>query len=321
MISLVASVSISGDTIVVGAARMMTNYDMIPASAYVFEKPDSGGWTSTTQDAKSLPVMVKRMISLAFQFPSAVTLLLLEQIGDDDNGYNSGSAYVFEAAAAHPMVINCSTQSYLLLEDCYRLLFLYDATNGSGWADQGGWTTNTDPCTAWSGVTCEEFTEYTPEIPPVPYLVNRVTQIGLNNNRLSGHIPASIGDLTRLKSLNLRNNRIGGTIPPELGNLGALTSLYLDDNNLWGNIPDELGNLTNLDYFFMDNTDLRGVVPLSIAQIGADATDCRFHDTSLCIPNTAEYLAIGEDPICTLSLSSTCYGVCGDGAIAALRGV
>ena len=41
----------------------------------------------------------------------------------------------------------------------------------------------------------------------------RVVELNLSNNRLSGTIPAQIGDLGSLQSLDLSNNRLTGSIP------------------------------------------------------------------------------------------------------------
>ena len=89
-------VSISGDTIVVGASG--DNNDIgtnNTGSAYVFTKP-AGGWVSTTEAAKlTAPVGEERD-----RFGSAVSVMddtiVIGATGDRDlNGYPAGSAYVF----------------------------------------------------------------------------------------------------------------------------------------------------------------------------------------------------------------------------------
>ena len=67
----------------------------------------------------------------------------------------------------------------------------------------------------------------------------------LNNNRLSGSIPSSFGNITNLVQLHLHFNQLSGTIPESLCNIysnpNANTTgdimLYLQSNNL---CPDEL---------------------------------------------------------------------------------
>ena len=89
-------VSISGDTIVVGASG--DNNDIgtnNTGSAYVFTRP-AGGWVSTTEAAKfTAPVGEERD-----RFGSAVSVMddtiVIGAPGDRDlNGYPAGSAYVF----------------------------------------------------------------------------------------------------------------------------------------------------------------------------------------------------------------------------------
>ena len=73
-----------------------------------------------------------------------------------------------------------------------------------------------------------------------------LTHLHLNDNGLSGAIPAQLQGLTSLKELNLASNRLSGTVPAELGNLTNLTLLYLDNNQLSGELPSQLGNIPNL---------------------------------------------------------------------------
>ena len=57
-------------------------------------------------------------------------------------------------------------------------------------------------------------------------------------NRLTGGIPAKLGDLSQLWILNFNDNRLAGGIPTELGNLTKLRSLWLNRNGeLTGPLP------------------------------------------------------------------------------------
>ena len=53
-------------------------------------------------------------------------------------------------------------------------------------------------------------------------------------NKLSGPIPAALGQLGALTELYLDQNELSGPIPAELGQLGALTDLLLNENQLTG---------------------------------------------------------------------------------------
>ncbi|GJS00245.1 receptor-like protein kinase [Tanacetum coccineum] len=84
--------------------------------------------------------------------------------------------------------------------------------------------------------------------------------------RLTGTIPSSFGQLTKMSLLYLSENNLSGKIPPELGNCTSLLDLQLYTNQLEGSIPSELGmlNLTNLSLF---TNRLTGEVPMSIWKI------------------------------------------------------
>mmetsp|Transcript_7026 Transcript_7026/g.12892 ORF Transcript_7026/g.12892 Transcript_7026/m.12892 type:complete len:157 (+) Transcript_7026:1407-1877(+) len=75
----------------------------------------------------------------------------------------------------------------------------------------------------------------------------RLTNILLGDNLLTGTIPGSIGSFTRLVELRLSQNMLSGTVCSEIGRLASLkTILSLSNNRLSGTIPTELGRLTNI---------------------------------------------------------------------------
>ena len=87
------SVSMSGDTIVVGASN---TYDgTATGSAYVFEKP-SGGWSDTTQTAKLTASDGAAEDNFGWSVSVSGDTIVVGAVDDDDNGDGSGSAYVFE---------------------------------------------------------------------------------------------------------------------------------------------------------------------------------------------------------------------------------
>ena len=87
------SVSMSGDTIVVGASN---TYDgTATGSAYVFEKP-SGGWSDTTQTAKLTASDGAAEDNFGWSVSVSGDTVVVGAVDDDDNGDGSGSAYVFE---------------------------------------------------------------------------------------------------------------------------------------------------------------------------------------------------------------------------------
>ena len=107
-----------------------------------------------------------------------------------------------------------------MVHDCEALLAAKDTLRGTGSLN---WAT-TLALSSWDGVT----TSGTPE---------RVTELDLASESLSGTIPASLGNLFELTELDLSNNSLTGSIPDEIGWLHNLDTLRLSGNSLTGCIP------------------------------------------------------------------------------------
>ena len=85
------SVSISGDTVVVGARA----HDGYRGAAYIFEKP-VGGWSNMTQTAKLTASDAAASDVFGHSVSISGDTVVVGADGDTDNGFKSGSAYVFE---------------------------------------------------------------------------------------------------------------------------------------------------------------------------------------------------------------------------------
>src|SRR6478735_12831338 len=83
------------------------------------------------------------------------------------------------------------------VNDSLALIDLYNSTNGPGWSNKINWLT-TAPVSTWTGVSIVD---------------NRVTVLNLYSSNLYGTIPASIGNLVKLKTLTLTDNQLNGAIP------------------------------------------------------------------------------------------------------------
>ena len=156
---------------------------------------------------------------------------------------------------------------------------LYHATGGPGWTNNSNWLTDA-PLQDWHGVLTDSE--------------GRVARLILQDNQLTGAIPAELGDLASLQGLFLDRNRLTGAIPAELGRLASLQWLLLNDNELTGAIPAELGALASLRGLFLDGNRLTGGLP---AELGALAT------LSLLVLNGNSELA-GALPLALSSLSA-----------------
>ena len=136
--------------------------------------------------------------------------------------------------------------------DRAALVALYNATGGANWAKNINWLTDT-PLGRWHGVKTDN--------------TGRVTALDLDWNRLSGKIPAELGNLTNLEFLSLNVNQLSGAIPEELGNLTNLATLSLEANRLSGAIPEELGSLSNLQTLDISGNRLTGPIPAGLGNL------------------------------------------------------
>ena len=125
-------------------------------------------------------------------------------------------------------------------DDRAALVALYEATDGANWTSNDNWLSDR-PIGEWYGVTTDRN--------------GRVTELLLGDNRLSGEIPAELGNLASLELLALQDNQLSGEIPAELGNLANLRGLGLGRNQLSGCIPGSLRGQLDMDY-----SDLGGLL-------------------------------------------------------------
>ena len=132
------------------------------------------------------------------------------------------------------------------------LATFYATTGGENWNNDNGWLTDL-PLERWHGVYTDSR--------------GNVTELWLDENNLSGTIPAEIGQLESLEHLNLWGNQLTGSIPSEIGNLKMLEDLGLSDNNLAGNIPKEIGQLTSLTQLHLSRNKLTGTIPAELGKL------------------------------------------------------
>jgi Leucine-rich repeat (LRR) protein len=95
----------------------------------------------------------------------------------------------------------------------------------------------------------------------------RLSEVQLDDNRISGAIPRGLGLLQNLTSLVLTSNRFTGAIPAEIGQLAKLVYLFLADNRLTGELPPQLSNLSHLTALVLTNNQLSGAIPADLAKM------------------------------------------------------
>jgi Leucine-rich repeat (LRR) protein len=152
-------------------------------------------------------------------------------------------------------ILTLATDSYIKaqpvnIKDSLALVALYNSTAGKNWYNNTNWLKG--PVETWYGITVNNL---------------RVTQINLEDNKLTDSLPNSICNLTALTYFDASNNRITGSIPANIGNLIKLTYLNFYFNKLTGSIPNSIGNLINLETLNFFSNKLSGIIPPSIGNL------------------------------------------------------
>ena len=91
--------------------------------------------------------------------------------------------------------------------------------------------------------------------------------LALNDNELTGPIPAEMGNMAALKEVYLMRNQLSDSIPPELGKLSNLEWMWIFNNKLTGPIPAELGNLARIVNLSLGTNELTGSIPPELGQL------------------------------------------------------
>ena len=153
--------------------------------------------------------------------------------------------------------------------DRVALEAIYREMGGDDWTDNTNWLSD-EPLGEWYGVDTTRN--------------GRVRYLELQDNNLTGRIPAEIGLLDSLFSLGLRDTTVTGPIPPAIGRLRNLRDLRMGGTHIDGPLPPEMGNMTGLEYVYLSRTRLSGPLPATLANIDVD----RFYvgGTDVCLPRS-----------------------------------
>jgi hypothetical protein len=206
-----------------------------------------------------------------------------------------------EAVAAietnFPDLLPDSDETRTRIAQMYGLNTMFYALNGSAWKLRDDWASAVDFCgdSAWYGVECNADLIVTrlnltdnDLMGSIPSEIKGLSGLGkflcckntwlvanacftesldMANNRITGTLPASIGDMESLQRLDYSNNFINDTLPATIGNLEALTTLKLSTNGHSGTMPTEIGRLRNLLEIDMGSNKFSGVIPTEIGNL------------------------------------------------------
>ncbi|KAI7741593.1 hypothetical protein M8C21_019870 [Ambrosia artemisiifolia] len=107
----------------------------------------------------------------------------------------------------------------------------------------------------------------TGSIPATVSNCSQLVSLDLSFNYLTGKIPESFGYLSKLQDLIIWMNLLTGEIPEELIYVQTLENLILDFNYLTGSIPASLSNCTNLNWISLSNNKLFGKIPAALGAL------------------------------------------------------
>ncbi|KAL4184005.1 hypothetical protein AMTRI_Chr11g157870 [Amborella trichopoda] len=112
----------------------------------------------------------------------------------------------------------------------------------------------------------------------------------LGDNRFSCDIPSEIGELKHILKLDLSKNQISGEIPIEIGNCFSLTYLDLSQNQLSGQIPAEISGIRILNYLNLSRNHLSLNIPRSIGSMKSlTVADFSFNNFSGRLPESGQF--------------------------------
>jgi len=132
------------------------------------------------------------------------------------------------------------------------LVDLYRETDGPHWQSRTYWCTD-QPVAKWY---------------KVGVLSSHVHSIVMSTNGMEGQIPASIGQLSRLRMVELATMPgLTGGISPQLCAITTLRRLCICRCGLTGRIPPQIGDLTGLEELQLFGNNLNGSIPSSISRL------------------------------------------------------
>ncbi|KAI3803651.1 hypothetical protein L1987_31809 [Smallanthus sonchifolius] len=165
------------------------------------------------------------------------------------------------------------------------------------------WPIKSDPCVKWIGVVCENgtvieinvsglkrtrignqnpsfslkslrfldlsFCEISGAIPFSIGNLSRLSELYLSDNCFTGTVPSSLGLLARLSVLQLSRNSLTGLISSSFGYLGSISLLDISSNQLSGVIPEEFGGLLNLQYLNLSSNSLSSSIPTQLGNLAS----------------------------------------------------
>ena len=152
--------------------------------------------------------------------------------------------------ALQTKAVGSNLQNGVILEDYNALASIYNSTDGDNWNDNTNWLSD-EPVGSWYGVNVES---------------DRVSQLNLEHNNLTGTFPEATFNLDSLKRLVYWDNDLENSIPDRFDEINKLKYIDLDKNQFTGNIPSTIGSLDSLETAWFSRNNFSGAFDYSTMQ-------------------------------------------------------
>ena len=141
---------------------------------------------------------------------------------------------------------DCGAIDFSNHPDYDALVALYNSTNGDNWSINTNWLNTEVSLGDWHGVVLVD---------------NRVTELRLGGNNLTGSLPSEIGNLPQLTLIELPFNNLEGIIPVEMESLSRMNFIDFRDNQMFGTVPAGFSNFSDLSIFVISGNFFEGKLP------------------------------------------------------------
>ncbi|XP_050131274.1 phytosulfokine receptor 1-like isoform X3 [Malus sylvestris] len=94
------------------------------------------------------------------------------------------------------------------------------------------------------------------------FRLRKLTQLNIQDNKLSGALSEEFGNLSNLVRLDISTNGFSGTIPDVFHSLGRLQNFVAHSNRFGGRIPPSLSSSSTITLLNLKNNSLQGTIDL-----------------------------------------------------------
>ncbi|CAN1134145.1 Probable inactive receptor kinase At3g08680, partial [Linum perenne] len=184
------------------------------------------------------------------------------------------------------------------------------------------WTSNTNPCTTWLGITCRRIGSgprvVAIRLPGVgfsgPFPSNTIanldalTTLSLRSNHFEDELPRDVLSMPSIRRVYLQRNNFSGTIPSSLST--NLVALDLSFNSLDGDIPSTLQNARELARLRLEGNALTGPIPDGLNVDELKQFNVSYNQLNGSIPKTLKTFPassfVGNSELCGSPLQNRC---------------